>query len=92
MTYLRFRRLVQVIGVIILVLMVVLLIVLQIKVNNLTAQKQFLENSINEYNEYLSELNYKNGLTEEEYIKRYSREVLGYHSKNELIFKFDAEE
>lgn len=91
MRYLKLRRLIEIIGILIIVLMLVLFILMQIRINNLKTQKEALQKSIIEYNEYLAELEYKNSLLEEDYIRRYAREVLGYHSNNELIFKFDTE-
>ena len=56
MRYLKLRRLIEIIGIVIIVLMIVLFIVMQIRINNLKTQKEALQKSIIEYNEYLAEL------------------------------------
>ena len=86
---LRLRKLIQIVGIVLIVLLVTLFILLQIRIIKLNQTKVELENQLKSYSERIDELKYKNSLTEDEYIRRYAREVLGYHSKDEIIFKFD---
>lgn len=89
---LRLRKIIQIGSGVLIVLLIILFVVLQIRINNITQAKAELEEKLLQYQEKLDELNYKNSLSEEEYIKRYAREVLGYHSQDEIIFKFDYDE
>ena len=75
--------------VIITILLVTLLVVMQVRLNNLRAQKEVLSKEVADYSEKIDKLNYFNSLSEEEYIIRFSRESLGYHNNDEIIFKFN---
>lgn len=62
-------------------------ITLRIKLNELKEQKAELEVQLAEYSEKTEKLQYELSLSDEEYIEKYAREVLGYHKNGEIIFK-----
>ena len=40
-----------------------------------------------EYAEKVEKMRYELSLSDEEYIEKYAREVLGYHKSGEIVFK-----
>lgn len=71
---------------------IISIVKLQLDFNELSRQKDALENSIREYNDTIASL--KEQLEEpydEEYIKRVAREMLNYHMPEEIIFYNDLE-
>ncbi len=71
---------------------IISIIKLQVEFNELSREKDVLEQNIREYSDTIASL--KEQLEEpydEEYIKRVAREMLNYHMPEEIIFYNDLE-
>lgn len=66
---------------------VITVITLQARLNDLKEQKAELEAQVEQYSEKVEKMRYELSLSDEEYIEKYAREVLGYHKNGEIVFK-----
>lgn len=69
---------------------IVMIVQLQIQFNELQDEKDLLQESIDEYEEDISELRYQLDLPfDDDYVIKVAREKLNYHLPEEIIFYND---
>ena len=66
---------------------IITVMTLRSKLDDLEVQKKELESQLEEYAEKVEKMLYELSLSDEEYIEKYAREVLGYHKSGEIVFK-----
>lgn len=85
--------LIRVAAALFIVLCLVTIIELQVRMNNLNAEKEKLQNQLYELKEDVAELEYRLSLPyDDSYAAKTAREILGYHFPDELLFINDMYE
>lgn len=72
---------------VIVIFLIVTIVILRSQISELREEYQKLSDNLNEYEYRVEELKYEASLTENEYIEKYAREVLGFHKSGEIVFR-----
>lgn len=85
--------LIRVAAALFIVLCLVTIIELQVRMNNLNAEKEKLEKQLTDLREDIAELEYRIALPyDDNYAAKAARDILGYHFPDELLFINDMYE
>lgn len=85
--------LIRVAAALFIVLCLVTIIELQVRMNNLNAEKEKLEKQLTDLREDIAELEYRIALPyDDNYAAKTARDILGYHFPDELLFINDMYE